>query len=127
MTIFQMFKRYAQYAGGTCDPFVISWPKGIKARGEIRNQYHHSVDIVPTLLEIAGLEMPKVYKGVDQYPLSGVSRTRTDPSRSTPAKDRPGRTRKATGCRRPRVISPSTSAHIGPTSRSSTGNGCRPA
>ncbi|MCF6307985.1 MAG: arylsulfatase [Flavobacteriaceae bacterium] len=70
---FKMFKRYSQYAGGTNDPLVISWPKGIKARGEIRNQYHHSVDIVPTILELCGLEMPKVYKGVEQYPLSGVS------------------------------------------------------
>ncbi|PCE66415.1 arylsulfatase [Sediminicola luteus] len=70
---FKMFKRYAQYAGGTNDPLVISWPKGIKARGEIRHQYHHSVDIVPTLLEVCGLEMPKVYKGVEQLPLSGVS------------------------------------------------------
>ena len=72
-TPFQMFKRYSQYAGGTACPMVISWPKGIKARGEIRHQYHHSVDIVPTMLEIAGVEMPKVYKGVEQYPLSGVS------------------------------------------------------
>ena len=72
-TPFQMFKRYAEYSGGTSDPLVISWPKGIKARGELRNQYHHSVDIVPTILEIAGLEMPKVYRGVDQYPLAGVS------------------------------------------------------
>ncbi len=70
---FKMFKRYAEYAGGTCDPLVISWPKGIKARGEVRNQYHHSTDIVPTILDICGLEMPKVYKGVEQYPLSGVS------------------------------------------------------
>ena len=62
-----------EYAGGTCDPLVISWPKGIKARGEVRNQYHHSTDIVPTILEVCGLEMPKVYKGVEQYPLSGVS------------------------------------------------------
>ncbi len=72
-TPFQMFKRYSEYSGGTADPLVISWPKGIKARGEIRNQYHHSVDIVPTILEIAGLQMPKVYRGVEQYPLSGVS------------------------------------------------------
>ena len=72
-TPFKMFKRYSEYAGGTCAPLVISWPKGIKARGEVRNQYHHSTDIVPTLLEICGLEMPKVYKGVEQYPLSGVS------------------------------------------------------
>ena len=70
---FKMFKRYSQYAGGTADPLVISWPKGIKARGEVRNQYHHSVDIVPTLLEITGLEMPDVYKGVKQIPLPGVS------------------------------------------------------
>jgi len=70
---FKMFKRYSEYSGGTCDPLVISWPKGIKARGEVRHQYHHSTDIVPTILDICGLEMPKVYKGVEQYPLSGVS------------------------------------------------------
>jgi arylsulfatase A-like enzyme len=70
---FKMFKRYSEYAGGTADPLVISWPKGIKARGEVRTQYHHSVDIVPTILEICGLQMPEVYRGVKQYPLSGVS------------------------------------------------------
>ncbi|WP_370980022.1 sulfatase-like hydrolase/transferase [Agaribacterium sp. ZY112] len=70
---FQMFKRYSQFAGGTGDPLVISWPKGIKARGELRHQYHHSVDIVPTILELTGLEMPEVFKGVPQYPLNGVS------------------------------------------------------
>jgi arylsulfatase len=70
---FRMFKRYSQFAGGTVDPLVISWPKGIKARGEVRHQYHHSVDIVPTILEIIGLEMPEVYEGVKQYPLSGKS------------------------------------------------------
>jgi arylsulfatase len=70
---FQMFKRYSEYSGGTCDPMVISWPKGIKAKGEVRNQYHHSTDIVPTILEVCGLEMPKVYKGEEQVPLSGVS------------------------------------------------------
>jgi arylsulfatase len=71
-TPFQMFKRYS-YAGGTADPLVISWPNGIKARGEVRNQFHHSVDIVPTILEACGLEMPKEYHGVPQWPLSGVS------------------------------------------------------
>jgi arylsulfatase len=72
-TPFRMFKRYAEYSGGTSDPLVISWPKGIKARGEMRNQYHHSVDIVPTILDVVGIEMPKVYRGVEQFPLSGVS------------------------------------------------------
>jgi len=72
-TPFQMFKRYSQFAGGTCDPLVIHWPKGIKAKGEVRHQYHHCTDIVPTILDVTGLEMPKVYRGVEQYPLSGVS------------------------------------------------------
>jgi len=72
-TPFKMFKRYSEYSGGTCDPLVISWPKGIKARGEIRHQYHHSTDIVPTILDICGLEMPKVYKGTEQHPIAGVS------------------------------------------------------
>jgi len=72
-TPFQMFKRYSQFAGGTCDPLVISWPKGIKARGEVRDQYHHCTDIVPTILDVCGLQMPKVYKGAEQYPISGVS------------------------------------------------------
>lgn len=70
---YKMFKRYSNYAGGTCDPLIISWPKGIKARGEVRNQYHHSTDIVPTILDICGIEMPKVVNGIEQYPLSGVS------------------------------------------------------
>jgi arylsulfatase len=72
-TPYQMFKRYSQYCGGTCCPLVIHWPKGIKAKGEIRDQYHHCTDIVPTILDVAGLEMPKVYRGVEQYPVNGIS------------------------------------------------------
>ena len=72
-TPFQMFKRYAQFAGGTCDPMVISWPKGIKAKGQVRDQYHHATDVAATVLDVAGLEMPKEYKGIKQYPLNGVS------------------------------------------------------
>jgi arylsulfatase len=72
-TPFQMFKRYSQFSGGTCDPFVITWPKGIKAKGEIRHQYHHSTDIVPTILDCCGLKMPTEFRGVKQWPLSGVS------------------------------------------------------
>jgi len=70
---FKMFKRYSQFAGGTNDPLIISWPKGIRARGEIRHQYHHSVDIVPTLLDVLGIEMPAEFRGVAQYPMSGIS------------------------------------------------------
>ena len=72
-TPFQMFKRYSQFAGGTCDPMVVHWPKGIKAKGEIRHQYHHVTDIVPTVLDAAGLQMPQEYRGIKQYPINGVS------------------------------------------------------
>jgi arylsulfatase A-like enzyme len=72
-TPFQMFKRYANYAGGTCDPMVVHWPKGIKSKGEVRHQYHHSTDVVPTILDVCGLQMPEVYRGVKQIPVSGVS------------------------------------------------------
>jgi arylsulfatase A-like enzyme len=72
-TPFQMFKRYAQFAGGTCDPMVIHWPKGIKAKGQVRHQYHHATDVVPTILDVAGLQMPEEYRGIKQYPLNGVS------------------------------------------------------
>jgi arylsulfatase A-like enzyme len=73
-TPFQMFKRYAQYSGGTCDPMVIHWPAGIKAKGgQVRHQYHHATDIVPTILDVTGLEMPTTYRGVEQYPMNGVS------------------------------------------------------
>ncbi|HEY7604877.1 MAG TPA: arylsulfatase [Gaiellaceae bacterium] len=71
-TPFRMFKRYT-YQGGVCDPLVISWPKGIEARGEVRHQYHHCTDIVPTILECCGVEMPNILDGVEQTPLSGVS------------------------------------------------------
>ncbi|MDG3009491.1 arylsulfatase [Rhodococcus sp. D2-41] len=71
-TPYKMFKRYT-YQGGVCDPLVIHWPAGIKAKGEVRHQYHHSTDIVPTILEACGVEFPDTYHGVEQTPLSGVS------------------------------------------------------
>jgi arylsulfatase A-like enzyme len=70
-TPYRMFKRYS-YQGGVCDPLVIHWPAGFTARGEVRSQYHHSTDIVPTILEACGVEMPDVYQGVPQKPLAGV-------------------------------------------------------
>ena len=72
-TPYRMFKRYAGYSGGTCDPLIIHWPKGIKARGELRHQYHHCTDIVPTILECCGVKMPAVVDGIKQSPLAGVS------------------------------------------------------
>ncbi|MET4429624.1 arylsulfatase [Mycolicibacterium sp. 624] len=72
-TPYRMFKRYSQYAGGTADPMIIHWPRGFEARGEVRDQYHHCTDIVPTILDCCGLSMPEVVDGVRQAPLAGVS------------------------------------------------------
>jgi arylsulfatase A-like enzyme len=72
-TPYRMFKRYSSYSGGTADPLVIHWPKGIRAKGELRHQYHHCTDIVPTILECCGVTMPDVVDGVKQSPLPGVS------------------------------------------------------
>jgi arylsulfatase A-like enzyme len=71
-TPFRMFKRYS-YQGGVCDPMVIHWPKGIAAKGEVRHQYHHAIDVVPTILECCGLEFPETLNGHEQVPLPGVS------------------------------------------------------
>ncbi len=71
-TPFKMWKRY-EFAGGTSDPCIISWPKGIKARGEIREQYHHAVDLVPTMLDALGVEPPETIAGHVQSHFDGVS------------------------------------------------------
>jgi arylsulfatase A-like enzyme len=83
-TPFRMFKRYV-YQGGVCDPLVISWPKGITARGQVRDQYHHCTDIVPTILDCCGVQVPDVVAGYEQHPLSGVSMRYTfdDPAAPT--------------------------------------------
>ena len=71
-TPFRMFKRYS-YQGGVCDPMVVHWPKGIAVRGEVRHQYHHAIDVVPTILECCGLEFPETLNGHEQVPLPGDS------------------------------------------------------
>ena len=75
-TPFKMWKRYS-FNGGTCDPCIISWPAGITARGELRHQYHHAIDVVPTLLECLGLAEPDTVRGVTQIPIQGVSMSST--------------------------------------------------
>ncbi len=72
-TPFQWTKQVASHFGGTRNGMVVSWPKGIKARGEIRTQFHHVIDIVPTILEAAQLPQPVVVNGVTQHPIEGVS------------------------------------------------------
>jgi arylsulfatase A-like enzyme len=71
-TPFKMWKRY-EFNGGTSDPCIISWPKGIQAHGEIREQYHHAVDLVPTVLDALGVEPPETIAGHVQSHFDGVS------------------------------------------------------
>lgn len=72
-TPFQGGKRMASHLGGTRDPLVISWPARIRDRGGVRTQFHHVIDIYPTVLEAAGLPAPVRVDGVDQIPVEGVS------------------------------------------------------
>lgn len=70
---FQWMKQVASHFGGTRNGLAISWPRGITAAGEQRGQFHHVIDIVPTILEAAGIEMPAYVNGVEQKPIDGVS------------------------------------------------------
>jgi len=76
-TPFQWTKQVASHFGGTRNGMAISWPKRITARGEIRAQFHHVIDIVPTILEEAGVQAPLVLNGVTQMPFEGVSMANT--------------------------------------------------
>ncbi|MBW2491454.1 MAG: sulfatase-like hydrolase/transferase, partial [Deltaproteobacteria bacterium] len=71
-TPFRYFKQ-SEHRGGQHDALVVHWPKGIKAIGGIRNQYHHISDIAPTIMEAAGISVPETYHGVKQQPMDGVS------------------------------------------------------
>ena len=72
-TPFTWTKQVASSYGGTRNGMVVYWPKTIRAKGEVRSQWHHLIDIAPTILQAAGLPEPKVVDGVPQSPIEGVS------------------------------------------------------
>ena len=72
-TPYQWTKQVASHWGGTRNGTIVHWPKGIKAKGEIRSQFHHVIDVAPTILEAAGLPQPVSVNGVQQDPIEGVS------------------------------------------------------
>jgi arylsulfatase A-like enzyme len=72
-TPYQWTKQVASHWGGTRNGTIIHWPKGIKAKGEVRSQFHHVIDVAPTILEAAGLPEPLSVNGVQQRPIEGVS------------------------------------------------------
>jgi len=85
-TPYRMFKRYSGYSGGTADSLVIHWPKGFKARGQLRHQYHHCTDIMPTILECCGVKMP--------LSSTALSRRRCSACRCATASTRPRQRRR---------------------------------
>jgi arylsulfatase A-like enzyme len=72
-TPYQWTKQIASHWGGTRNGTIVHWPKGIGAKGEVRSQFHHVIDVDPTVLDAAGLPEPKRVHGVEQKPIEGTS------------------------------------------------------
>jgi arylsulfatase A-like enzyme len=84
-TPFQWTKQVASHFGGTRNGLVISWPQRIKDKGGIRPQFHHVIDIAPTMLEATGIKFPKMFNGVAQRPIEGVSMAYSFTNASAPS------------------------------------------
>lgn len=84
-TPFRRWKRET-YRGGISDPFIAHWPKGIEAKGEVRTQYAHAIDMVPTVLEALDIEAPTCIRGVTQAPIQGHSFAHAFDDPKTPSK-----------------------------------------
>ncbi len=83
---FAWTKQVASSYGGTRNGMVIHWPKGIQAKGELRSQWHHVIDIAPTILQAAGLPEPKSVNGTMQAPIEGVSMVYTFAGAKAPSR-----------------------------------------
>src|SRR5208283_1106910 len=87
-TPFQWTKRYASHFGGTRNGMVMSWPKRIKDVGGLREQFHYVTDILPTILEAAGVQAPDMINGAKQLPIDGVSMAYTWDDAKAPTRRR---------------------------------------
>lgn len=83
---FQWTKQVASHFGGTRNPLIVHWPQGIKTKGEQRTQFHHVIDIVPTILEACHIAEPEVVNGIAQKPIEGVSMVPTFDNSAAPEK-----------------------------------------
>jgi arylsulfatase len=72
-TPFTWAKQVASNFGGTRNGMVVSWPAGIKSKNEVRSQFHHVIDVAPTIYEASNIPAPKIVNGIEQRPLEGVS------------------------------------------------------
>ena len=84
-TPFRRWKRET-YRGGTSDAFIVHWPRAIKTAGEVRTQYAHAIDMVPTVLEALGIDPPEAVRGVTQSPIEGKSFYHTFNDNSAPSR-----------------------------------------
>jgi arylsulfatase len=84
-TPFRRWKRET-YRGGVADPFLVHWPKGIEAKGEVRNQFAHAIDMVPTVLDALQIDPPAQIRGVTQSPIQGASFAHTFDDANAPSK-----------------------------------------
>jgi arylsulfatase A-like enzyme len=72
-TPYQWTKQVASHWGGTRNGTIVHWPRGIESRGEVRRQFHHVIDVAPTVLEVAGIPEPAFVNGIQQRPMHGTS------------------------------------------------------
>lgn len=72
-TPYQWAKQVASHYGGTRNGLIVHWPRGFPARGEVRQHWHHVIDVAPTILEAAGIPQPHTINGIEQRPIEGVS------------------------------------------------------
>lgn len=86
-TPFRRWKRET-YRGGISDPFIVHWPAGIKAKNEVRSQFAHAIDMVPTILDALGIEAPTAIRGVTQSPIEGFSLAHTFDNEAAASKHR---------------------------------------
>jgi hypothetical protein len=86
-TPFRRWKRET-YRGGVSDPFLVHWPQGMSARGQVRTQYAHIIDMVPTVLDALSLQPPATVRGVTQSSLHGVSFAHTFDDPAAPTRHR---------------------------------------
>ena len=82
------FKRYKQntHEGGVRCPLIVNWPRGLPRTGEVRQQFHHVTDLLPTLFDVLGVRAPEVYNGIPQLPVHGVSMAYTFGSPTAPTR-----------------------------------------
>jgi arylsulfatase len=79
------FYKQNTYEGGIRDPLIVHWPNGIDDAGGIRDQYHHVIDVMPTILDVVGVVAPENFQGIEQQPIEGTSMRYTFPSNAVDA------------------------------------------